>query len=164
MLHLKSLLRPYIWNLAARRNNSTVVVSEVGDDNSTGSDATMSAYGVLLLCLFPATWTQHLKRETAKAMRETNELRVKLARTEAAVNGGKQQRDIAEAELQEKLDHSQEEIRRLEAEVRSDRQKHEKDAVLESVVPGALQWAVMFGGSISMAMRRATTPVLMKGR
>lgn len=87
---------------------------EVGDDHS--SDATMSAYGVLLY-LFPTTWTQHLKRETAKALRETNELRVKLARTEAAVIGGKQQRDIAEAELREKLDHSQEEIRRLEAEV-----------------------------------------------
>lgn len=44
-------------------------------------------------------------------------LRQKLGRAEAAVEGGKQQHNAIVAELQSKLNHCQQQRRRLEAEV-----------------------------------------------
>lgn len=62
--------------------------------------------------------TQHLKQRTAHAFKEVNFLRAELERAEAAVVGGKKKRDSDVAERETQLRHCQEEIRRLEAEVR----------------------------------------------
>lgn len=62
--------------------------------------------------------TQHLKQRTAHAFKEVEVLRAELERAEAAVVGGKKKRDSDVEERETQLRRCQEEIRRLEAEVR----------------------------------------------
>ena len=83
-----------------------------------------NAWHCLLATLSPLPWsahcTQHLKQRTAHALEEVAVLRDELDRTEAAVVGGKKKRDCDVAEREGQLRHCQEEIRRLESEVRVD--------------------------------------------
>lgn len=61
---------------------------------------------------------QHLKRETAKALHSMASVREQLDRAEAAVQGGKQERNLAVADLEKKLGQCQQELCRLQCEVR----------------------------------------------
>lgn len=63
------------------------------------------------------SFTQHLKRETTKAFQEMAVLRAELGRAEAAVEGGKKQRDTDIAALEDKLKKCQQDLHRSETEV-----------------------------------------------